>query len=209
MSIHELKSNRGERDSEDLALLQKVATKDKVAFESLYVRHYQQLSRYLIRLIRRPELVEEVVNDTMVSRVIDAILAKGITIVAAVDSKRSEKSFPASIPGVLAVNSPNGSTLPEIGVVAPGLEILTTTPGATYAFRSGSSMSTAYVSGLAALIKEQNPKISRSEMLKQIYQSAEGPLQSARLVDICRAISREGNELNCDREEITVTKVGL
>ena len=65
MSIHELKSNRGDRDSEDLVLLQKVATKDKLAFESLYARNYQQLSRYLMRLIRRPELVEEVVNDTM------------------------------------------------------------------------------------------------------------------------------------------------
>ena len=64
-SIHELKSTRGERDEEDLSLLQRVATKDRVAFEALYARHYQQLRRYLMRLIRRPELVEEVVNDTM------------------------------------------------------------------------------------------------------------------------------------------------
>jgi RNA polymerase sigma factor (sigma-70 family) len=64
-SIHELKSNRGKRDSEDLVLLQRVATKDKLAFESLYARSYQQLSRYLMRLIRRPELVEEAINDTM------------------------------------------------------------------------------------------------------------------------------------------------
>lgn len=64
-SIHELKSNRGELDAENLKLLQRVATKDRIAFEALYERHFQQLSRYLMRLIRRPELVEEVVNDTM------------------------------------------------------------------------------------------------------------------------------------------------
>ena len=64
-SIHELKTKRGQQDEEDLLLLQRVALKDKVAFEALYARHYQPLSRYLIRLIRRPEMVEEVVNDTM------------------------------------------------------------------------------------------------------------------------------------------------
>ena len=64
-TIHELKTSRGERDAEDLLLLQRVAMKDRIAFESLYARHYQQLSRYLMRLLRRPEMVEEVVNDTM------------------------------------------------------------------------------------------------------------------------------------------------
>lgn len=64
-SIHELKTQRGEQDQEDLKLLQRVATKDRLAFEALYARQYQQLSRYLTRLIRRPEMVEEVVNDTM------------------------------------------------------------------------------------------------------------------------------------------------
>ena len=64
-SIHELKTQRGEQDQEDLELLQRVATKDRLAFEKLYARHYQQLSRYLTRLMRRPDMVEEVVNDAM------------------------------------------------------------------------------------------------------------------------------------------------
>ncbi len=64
-SIHELKTERGEQDQEDLALLQRVATRDRQAFEQLYARHYQSLARYLSRLMRRPDMVEEVVNDTM------------------------------------------------------------------------------------------------------------------------------------------------
>jgi len=56
----------GQRDDErDVNLLQRVATKDKVAFEELYRQYYSQLSRYLSRLLRRPEMVEEVVNDTL------------------------------------------------------------------------------------------------------------------------------------------------
>jgi subtilisin family serine protease len=135
-------------------------------------------------------------------------LERGIIVVAAVDNQNPEKSFPASISGVLAVNSTNSLQIPEFGVVAPGLEILTTMPGATYAFRSGSSMFTAYVSGLAALMKEQNPDITRQKMLQLIYQSAKGPIHATALVDICRAISREGNDLDCNSEEMAVTKVG-
>jgi RNA polymerase sigma-70 factor (ECF subfamily) len=64
-SIHELKTSRGPEDAENLKLLQRVAVKDKVAFEKLYTRFYPQLTRYLSRLMRRPEMVEEVVNDTL------------------------------------------------------------------------------------------------------------------------------------------------
>lgn len=64
-SIHELKTSRGAEDAENLKLLQRVAVKDRVAFEKLYTRFYPQLTRYLNRLVRRPEMVEEVVNDTL------------------------------------------------------------------------------------------------------------------------------------------------
>ncbi len=62
------KSSRpGQRNTNrrDLDLIQRVATKDKIAFEELYRHYYAQLTRYLSRLLRRPELVEEVVNDTL------------------------------------------------------------------------------------------------------------------------------------------------
>lgn len=64
-SIQRLSTRRGQQDAEDLELLQRVATKDKMAFEQLYARYFPQLTRYLGRLTRRPELVEEIVNDTM------------------------------------------------------------------------------------------------------------------------------------------------
>ena len=64
-SIEQLESSRGEQDQEDLRLLQCVAQKDRVAFEQLYARQFPQLSRYLFKLLRRPEMVEEVLNDAM------------------------------------------------------------------------------------------------------------------------------------------------
>lgn len=60
-----VRSGQRGNDERDVNLIQRVATKDKVAFEELYRHYYSQLSRYLSRLLRRPEMVEEVVNDTL------------------------------------------------------------------------------------------------------------------------------------------------
>ena len=65
MSIHDLETKRGGDDSECLELLKRIAVKDRVAFEKLYNRMHPQLTRYLSRMLRRPELVEEVVSDTL------------------------------------------------------------------------------------------------------------------------------------------------
>jgi len=49
----------------DLDLLAKVRSGDPAAFERMYRLYYPRLTRFLQTLIRRPTLVEEVLNDTM------------------------------------------------------------------------------------------------------------------------------------------------
>lgn len=51
---------------DDRALLARVAVADRAAFEQLYRRLYPRLFRYVHRLTRRPDLVEEVVDDAFV-----------------------------------------------------------------------------------------------------------------------------------------------
>ena len=46
-------------------LLERIARHDRAAFDVLYRRYFSRLSRFLGRMIRRPQLVGEVVNDTM------------------------------------------------------------------------------------------------------------------------------------------------
>lgn len=53
------------RQDDDLALIQRVVAQDRQAFETLYQRYYQSLYGYLIKMLHRPELVEEVLNDVM------------------------------------------------------------------------------------------------------------------------------------------------
>ena len=51
----------------DARLLERVAARDLQAFEQLY-RHYQpRLSRFLINIVNRPQLVEEILDDTMMA----------------------------------------------------------------------------------------------------------------------------------------------
>lgn len=49
----------------DLRLLAKVRGGDRAAFERLYRMYHPRLTRFLHTLVKRPTLVEEVLNDTM------------------------------------------------------------------------------------------------------------------------------------------------
>jgi RNA polymerase sigma factor (sigma-70 family) len=54
-------SNAGE----DARLIRRIADRDLRAFEALYRNYHPRLTRFLTNLIRRPQLVEEVLNDTL------------------------------------------------------------------------------------------------------------------------------------------------
>ncbi|MET0308936.1 MAG: sigma-70 family RNA polymerase sigma factor [Sphingomonas sp.] len=50
---------------EDIGLLVAVRARDLRAFEQLYRRYQPRLTRFVANLVRRPPIVEEVVNDTL------------------------------------------------------------------------------------------------------------------------------------------------
>jgi len=56
---------QGSVGAEDLALIERVVLGDLRAFEALYRSYFPRLTRFLERMTRRPELVEEILNDTM------------------------------------------------------------------------------------------------------------------------------------------------
>jgi RNA polymerase sigma-70 factor (ECF subfamily) len=53
-------------DSE-LTLLRRVGARDRKAFEALYHLYYRRLFSYLLKMMRRADLVEEVLNDVMLA----------------------------------------------------------------------------------------------------------------------------------------------
>jgi RNA polymerase sigma-70 factor (ECF subfamily) len=52
-------------DQAELRLLALVRAGDVAAFEELYRVYHPRLTRFLLRFIRRPQLAEEVLNDTL------------------------------------------------------------------------------------------------------------------------------------------------
>jgi RNA polymerase sigma-70 factor (ECF subfamily) len=57
---------------DDSDLLERVARRERAAFERLFHRYYRRLFGFVYRVVRRPELVEEVVNDTLLAVWTDA-----------------------------------------------------------------------------------------------------------------------------------------
>lgn len=53
------------RDECERDLLRRVALRERAAFEELYGEYRRRLTRFLGRLTRRPELIDEVINDTL------------------------------------------------------------------------------------------------------------------------------------------------
>jgi len=53
------------REDSDRRLLQQVAAGDREAFRELYVVYHRRLARFLVRLTRRYEVAEEIINDTL------------------------------------------------------------------------------------------------------------------------------------------------
>jgi RNA polymerase sigma-70 factor, ECF subfamily len=52
-------------DANDAMLLQRMASGDRVALATLYHSYHGRLARFLSRLTRRPDVIEEVINDCL------------------------------------------------------------------------------------------------------------------------------------------------
>ncbi len=52
-------------ESGDVQLLGRIAEGDRAAFEALYRDYFGRLARFLDRMTRQPQMIEEIINDSM------------------------------------------------------------------------------------------------------------------------------------------------
>jgi subtilisin family serine protease len=131
-------------------------------------------------------------HDRLLERLIDAALARGITIVGAADPHVANGGFPASHPGVLAVTDDEVRDAYTDFFLAPGRDIPTTIPGGRWSFVAGSSFAAAHVTGLVALLREKNPAIQPWQ-IRDALAGAEVPASAAArplMIDAWAAIAR-------------------
>jgi subtilisin family serine protease len=108
-------------------------------------------------------------DDRLLSMLIDKAVARGMIVVAAADPERPDGGFPASHTGVVAVAS-DGTQAPleQRAIRAPGVDVLTTTPRASWGFFSGASMAAAHVTGIVALVLARKPGMSHSMVVEAL-----------------------------------------
>lgn len=118
--------------------------------------------------------------------------SKGVLVIAAAGNSFTHTGYPASYPGVLAVGATNDQDWladfsnhdARINVVAPGVDIMSTTPtfltntmatngiDAFYSVMSGTSMACPMVTAQAALLLSQNPTLKAEQLAELIQKSA-------------------------------------
>jgi type VII secretion-associated serine protease mycosin len=132
-----------------------------------------------------------------VERAVRYALTKGAVVVAAMGNDREDSyleygihpSYPAALPGVIAVGATDDRDQTAsfsnagkwISVSAPGVDILSTTPTYEvsdplpyeYGAMSGTSMSTPYVSGVAALLLSLYPQMTPAQVKARLESTAD------------------------------------
>jgi hypothetical protein len=108
--------------------------------------------------------------DPELHKMIVAARQKGMVLVAAAgnDGPRAAPDYPAAYPEVIAVTATDiddkllsvANHGAYVSVAAPGVEIFVAAPRGGYGFTTGTSVATAHVSGLVALLLERDPRLT-------------------------------------------------
>lgn len=122
-------------------------------------------------------------HDPLLQRAVTAADSRGIVLVAAAGNAgpKSPPLFPAAYREVIAVTATDASDAlfdganrgGYIAVAAPGVDVLLPSPGGKYQITTGTSFAAAYVSGVAALMIQRDPRITPAVMRDRLMATAQ------------------------------------
>jgi len=122
------------------------------------------------------------VKSTLLHEAVRYAYDHGVLVVTAAGNDATDtKHYPAAYDEVLAVTATDQNDDPAsftnfgnwVEVAAPGVRIYSTIWDDSYAYMSGTSMSTPHVSGIAALIWSRFPNMTRDQVWAQLQYTAE------------------------------------
>jgi hypothetical protein len=137
--------------------------------------------------------------DPTLHRMLAAAYEKGIVLIAAAGNAgpTSPPLYPAADPSVIAVTATDSidgvftmaNRGPYIAVAAPGVDILALAPGESLQLTTGTSVATAHVSGLAALLLECKPSLKPADIRAMLANTAKPLGSGTGLVNAYRAVT--------------------
>ncbi len=102
-------------------------------------------------------------NDPLLTRLIRHALDAGVIVVGAMPADGQRGGFPTNIPNVIPVDAIENNP-GAVGVVfAPGRDVISLAPQDHYDFYSGSSLATAEISGVIALLRAKQTHLTAHE----------------------------------------------
>jgi len=150
--------------------------------------------------------------DELLTRLLTAADRRGVIVVAATLEDPENPGFPATLDTVIPVIAcgPDGQiTWPRWRIAsfvaaAPGVEIVAPAPHNRYDLLSGSSLAAAHVTGVVALLLQQQPQ-RQSRQIREILRKTAQPVTDAGpsaapaigIVDACAALARQAPQLVC------------
>lgn len=153
-------------------------------------------------LVRDPQVVNLSLGgprDRLLERLLDKVLARGITVLGATDPNASGETFPAHHPGVVAVATAWSPRVPAGAVLLPGADVLTTLPDARWGLVSGTSFATAHVAGLTALLLECSPRLKPTEVAVKLRAALPNTssASTAAVPDVCALLAGTSPRAAC------------
>jgi len=122
-------------------------------------------------------------GDPLLTRLVMQAGQRGMIVVGAAPPDRRTEAFPTDIDGVIAVVSLDPQGNGRAGALsAPGTEVLTLVPDGHYDFASGSSLATANVSGVIALLLARERSPSPTSLMQLLGSTTQHEGQGAKLV---------------------------
>ncbi len=130
-------------------------------------------------------------SDPLLTRLVGHAAAAGIIVVGAVPADGLRRAFPTDIASVIAVDAIESGHSNSGILRAPGLDVVSLAPHGHYDFYSGSSLATAEVSGLVALLRAQSPHLTARDAQALLAESAAAESVEGRAVapNACAALA--------------------
>jgi hypothetical protein len=124
--------------------------------------------------------------NRLLRKAMDRMEELGVLVVAAAGNEGvAEPRYPAAYPSVIGVGAIDRNGAPyargnrgaSVEILAPGVEVLSTVPGDSFAFGDGTSLAAAHVSGVLALAIAAggDPRVARAAFFEAAQARSEAP----------------------------------
>ena len=140
-------------------------------------------------------------SDPLLTLLVEYCVRRGIVVVGAVPPSGDLSGFPVGVRGIIAADVAELPRQRSQIVHAPGRNILTLVPGSHYDFASGSSMSAAHVTAIAALLLAIDSRLPPATIATMLRRAENSNAADSASINACAVVAALRPETKCGAEQ--------